>query len=454
MSNDAFSKSIHAYNANSDDKVFKNKMRMQTELLSLIVSAELDAPKSGIAPYYVRGYKKNVFIEYKNKVEANQKESIRFDLTPDAPNLYHLKSNAENIIKDMKRTRKHRTYKGVVLFDFQKNESWRKQLNKDLRNEIEDLVMAFKDWDKQLGFITHMTPTKQSKALSTISHIISLQYDDTSNMSIIENIIDKLLVMNIDDLIGIQDLSIKESWHLSLEFNRENLLESMLPKMLDINEKALLMNFDQSGHKLLFLILSEVINRINSSNLSDLSSLDTLSRYRLIIEQVYNRHKIDGSKEMFYMTNKILMGKFELDELIKDHVTRHLTEDQYDQEKLSTYVEIYYNKLSAYRKGKAKLSDENLKSISNHFKNMSSYIRHRSGVLRRTSCIRKDVYHYCQREIKKMSALHEVGDTDVIKYLYASSKFDPSMKFMLEMLPEKVLEHVTHYKEGDQKNVE
>lgn len=454
MSNDAFSKSIHAYNANSDDESFKEKMRKQTELLSLIVSAELDAPKSGIAPYYAKGYKKNVFIEFKNKVEANQKESIPFDLTPNAPNLYYLKSNAESLNEKMKRTRKHSVYKGVILFDFQKDESWRKQLNKNLRNEIENLVMAFKDWDKQLGFITHMTPTKQSKALSTISYIISLQYDDTANMSLIENILDKLIVMSIDDLIDIQDLSIKQRWHLSLESDRDNVLESLMPKMFDANEKELLMNFEQSGHKLLFLILSEVINRINSSNLSDLSSLDTISRYRLIIEQAYNRHQIDGSKEMFYMTNKILTGKFELDELIKDHVTRYLSEEQFDQESLSKYVKIYFKILIGYRNRKAKLNDENLKSISNHFKHMSSYVHHRSGALRRTSSIRKDVYHYCQKELKKMFALHKVDAKDTIQYLYASSKFDPSMKFMLEMFPKKVLEHVVPFEEGDQNNAE
>jgi hypothetical protein len=53
-----------------------------------------------------------------------------------------------------------------------------------------------------------------------------------------------------------------------------------------------------------------------------------------------------------------------------------------------------------------------------------------------------------------MFALYKVEAKDTIQYLYASSKFDPSMKFMLEMFPEKVFEHVVPFEEGDQNNAE
>ena len=65
ISNDAFSHSLKAYNKNSSDLEKRESERLKAEYLSFIVSAEIDAAKSGKQPHYSPPIINNQFIKYK-----------------------------------------------------------------------------------------------------------------------------------------------------------------------------------------------------------------------------------------------------------------------------------------------------------------------------------------------------------------------------------------------------
>ena len=137
ISNQALSHSILAYNENNtSNPIEKEKHRIEAEKLSCIVAAEIDAAKSGKAPYYIPESIKEPYLKYINQVKNNKKEDINFKLTQESPNLHYLKDTTTDLIKEARKIKITKTTsKKLQRFIFEDDTKWKTKLNKDLQED-------------------------------------------------------------------------------------------------------------------------------------------------------------------------------------------------------------------------------------------------------------------------------------------------------------------------------
>jgi len=450
MSNHAFSHSIFAYNENDSNMERRDFHRRIAEKMSFVIALEIDAVKSGKAPYYQAPVFSNPFIDYKSKVEINRNENVNFYIKSDSPNLYYLKDNAEQVLIEVGRKKLDfkKNHSNIVRFKFEMNPHWKQDLDISLIKDISKLVIAYLDCNKRLSYTMQPKPYFDNKIQSTLQYILSLQYDNISMIIALDNLLLKVSDMSTKDLVEIRDLTITDDWHLmSKQEKKEALLLKYFKNKLNEDEVSLLTNFTHSGHKILYLILSEVILSLENTMDADYRDFDSISRYKALLEMIFNRNKLDFSDKMKKFMEDAQAKGYTSNKLIKTYIDGTSIEHTSDYEKAKGYVKKIVTALSKLKNEFFSFELDDLDDISAIFSTCNKFM-YDDEHFQPIWSIRLHTTKYINAELDRLFALHKVSRNDETKYFYALRDFDKSMRFMFAFAKSTMLNHVVEKSNG------
>jgi len=445
MSNHAFSHSILAYNENDSNLKSKEFHKKIAEKMSFVIALEIDAVKSGKAPYYIPPVFSNPFIDYKSKVELKRKENVNFYLKDTSPNLYYLKSNAELVLLEAEAKKKlnPNNHRNIIRFKFETDSNWHQKLNMDLLKEIYKIMIAYLDWNKRLSFIIQPKTYFDNKIQSTLQYILSLQYDDIEMLLVLDGLLVKLQDIHLEKLIDIRDESLKDNWHLVVEHRKkEALLSKYFDELFNDEENALLMNFNHSGHKILYLALSESILSLENIQSNDLKDHDTLSKNKSLFESIFNRHGIKINLSIKQFMTDAFEEEMSVGKLMKIYVDNTVIKESSDYEKAKSYVKKIVASTKRVKHEQIRFSLENLEEISKIYADCHDLMYDKSYQLLPIWNIRFHVERYIEDKLNTVFRTNHVSRSDETMYYYALRTYDSSMRFMFTFAKGTMLAHV------------
>ncbi|BCR35184.1 hypothetical protein [Mariniplasma anaerobium] len=452
MSNHSFSHSIFAYNENDSDYKKKEMHRRKAEKMSFIIGAEIDAVKSGKAPFYKAQSINNPFIDYKTRVENNRNENINFYIKDNSPNLYYLKENADKVLLEAINAKKllNKKHSNIIRFSFEKDENWKKSLNFKLLKEISKLLLSYLDFNRQLGYIMQPNSYFNSKIQSTIQYILSLQYDDITMTLTLDNLLIKLIAMDIEQLVSIRDLSLSNHWQfISLQQKKEALLSKYFGEILNEEEIELLTNFSNNGHKLLYLILSEAILTLEKELSVNLNGFDTISRYKILLKNIFDRHNIHTTDNLGSLIHDALINRLSDTDLIIKYIDKTSILGTSDYEKACSYTKKIKSSIKKLPKKEMAYTLEDLDDISTLVSDCNNRMYDKQSILLPIWKIRLNVERYFNDSLDKLFKYHGVSRDVETMYYYALRTYDKSMKFMFTFARNTILNLVIDLNKED-----
>lgn len=445
MSNHAFSHSIFAYNENDSNFKNRNYHKKIAEKMSFVIALEIDAVKSGKAPYYIPPVFSNPFIKYKSKVELKRKENVNFYLKDTSPNLYYLKSNAEQVLLEAEAKKKlnPNNHRNIIRFKFETDRNWHRNLNMDLLKEIYKIMIAYLDWNKRLSFIIQPKTYFDNKIQFTLQYILSLQYDDIEMLLVLDGLLVKLQDIPLDKLIEIRDKSLQDNWHQVVEHEKkEALLSKYFFELFNDEEKALLMNFNHTGHKILYLALSESILSLENIQSNDLKDHDTLSKNKSLFESIFTRHGIELKLSLKQFMTDAFEEQMSVGKLMKIYVDNTVIKESSDYEKAQSYVKKIVASTKRMKHEQIYFSLEDLEEISKIYADCHDLMYDKSSQLLPIWNIRFHVERYIEDRLNTVFQTNHVSRSDETMYYYALRTYDSSMRFMFTFAKGTMLAHV------------
>jgi hypothetical protein len=443
ISNHAFSHSIIAYNENFfSDPNAKKKERLEAEKLSCIVAAEIDAAKSGKAPYYESKIISEPYIKYNKSIRTGINKKINFNLNPESPNLHYLKENTDITEKEVKKIKLSKDSTKIIRYNFEDKPDWKKSLKADLKKDLSLLMVAYSDWNKHIGYLWKENQTKISTTIHTIAYILELQCDDGANEMLIENLINKFISLDKKILDDARNNLIKEKWHFALNTEKDSICENVLTGILSQDEKECLFNFNHDGHKLFFLTLTEAISRIDKEKFNEISTYDSVSRYKTLMKHEMDQHNLESDDIIKNLIGDILESNQSSKSVMKKYIDKTTLKNTYEYSEVEKHIESLSKKLNTYKKKNKEINLEDLDAISRHFSKISSSLFDEGKNLVESTISREFAYDYCQNEIDRMFIKHDENLDELIKYVYSLKKFDPSSKFLFSICYEKLLDNI------------
>lgn len=445
MSNHAFSHSIFAYNENDSNLKNRDYHKKIAEKMSFVLALEIDAVKSGKAPFYIPPVFSNPFIEYKSKVELKRKENVNFYLKDTSPNLYYLKSNAEQVLLEAEAKKKlnPNNHRNIIRFKFETDRNWHRNLNMDLLKEIYKIMIAYLDWNKRLSFIIQPKTYFDNKIQSTLQYILSLQYDDIEMLLVLDGLLVKLQDIPLDKLIEIRDESLQDNWHQVVEHRKkEALLSKYFFELFNDEEKALLMNFNHTGHKILYLALSESILSLENIQSNDLKDHDTLSKNKSLFESIFTRHGIELKLSLKQFMTDAFEEQMSVGKLMKIYVDNTVIKESSDYEKAQSYVKKIVASTKRMKHEQIHFSLEDLEEISKIYSDCHDLMYDESSQLLPIWNIRFHVERYIEDRLNTAFRTNHVSRSDETMYYYVLRTYDSSMRFMFTFAKDTMLAHV------------
>ena len=454
ISNHAFTHSVHAYNENNtSDLVQKEKDRKSAEKLSCIVSAEIDSAKTGKAPRYNSKKVSDPYLKFIRLLKNNKKDNTKFKLSLESPNIYYLKNYAEETHKNIvvNKANIKASKKGYVKFQFEETKNWKSKLSKDLQHELSLLILSYNDWNQHATYLWNQERFKRSTIFDTILYIIELQYDDGTNEMLIESMVRKMSILGKETLNDTRNDLISNKWHYALDEEKDSLCEELLPDIFNQEEKNILFNFNCDGHKLFFLVISETISRLHNKDMKKLASYDSISRFKVLLENKFKHYGLDSTKIINDMINDMLFDDCTDEELIKSYIDKTPIKKKYEYKKVCNYIHKLNKKLKNYRKKIKNLDHQDLTVIFSHFSAMSKFLFDKANNLIESVIARQSIYDYCHQKIDNLFIKHNENTEEIVKYVYSLKKFDLSSKFLFTICKNNILINIKNYnKEGDQ----
>lgn len=444
MSNYALTHSIIAYNENDPDTDKKAFHKVQAEKMSFIIASEIDSVKSGKAPYYRGRSIKNPFIDFKTAIENNRAENVLFDVKDTSPNLYLLKENAERVLEKAKKQRL--LYPDDIsfkIFDFEDDPNWSTSLNQELLKEISKRIIAYRDWNKSIRYTSNSDELFSSTILKTLYFILSIQYDDQEMPIVLENLLIKLMDIDLDHLIATREKLLAVEWQYFLDdAEKDSFVENHFPDILDENEKALIFNFSNSGHKILYLILSHIIFVQQNMLEEGFKDFDTIRRYKSLISKIIERQNLKGKIDIDDLIEQIITKNLTPLKLMKTFIDPHMTKGASDYRETNDLLK----KLSAHIRGFKKTSlDYTFSDIEEIGRIFDSYIassRDSSGVNLPQWLMKSNVKNEINKDLDVLFNRHNVDRSQEIKYYYALRTLDSSLGFMLTVGTSHLMDHI------------
>lgn len=448
ISNDAFSHSLKAYNENNSDLKKRNEHKVKAQQLSFIVSAEIDAAKSGKQPNYVQAKFTEKFIKYKDLVKNRRKEYIKFKNTSESPNLYYLEENAEEVKKAVKEAKrqKNKLKEEFYRFNFEKDENWKDNLSKELLVAIEPLFLAYLDILPTLGYMNKETE-KESPVMRLIRHIISEQYDESiSKINIIDDIISKLIKIDASDLKDLKEKNLKDRWQFKHN-NKDTYLENLFQNLLNQNEISLLSNFSCSGHKLLYSCITESISineRLDQDKILHVTSFNRTVNY---IDNIYSKRGLEGKRNTKNLVKSLWSRSDSLDNLCNEYSDVNGLSSEIDKSKISDSIIKLDKRLKKIRKNVLSNDVSILEEVEKHYKMLSLHTVGEGNEPKETSLIRQEIYYTVLEQLENTFEEYSVPMNEVVKYIYYFRKQDPSLRFIFNICRNFILDEVAQYSE-------
>ena len=432
MSNYALTHSIIAYNENNPDIEKRDFHKLEAEKMSFIISSEIDSVKSGKAPYFKGKSGKNNFIKFKNKIENNQVESIDFHFNDTSPNLDYLKQNSEKVLNRVKKIKQASTVsnKDVKIFDFEMFDDWKSTLNASLLKEVSKRMIAFKDWDKTYRYSKNQKDFFSSTIVRTLYYILSIQYDDHSMPIVLENLLTKLMTHDLDILISARDATINDKWHFLRDLNdKYDFVSKYLPDIFNDLELELIMNFNDGGHKILYLILSHVISVQSSLIDEGFKDYDSIKRYQHLIENILKRVGILHTIDMSQVLETSLKKRTTTDSIMKKFFNQHIDVSSSNYQDLKVYLDKMLKLINVFKKNHLDYTLNDLNDMSKYFNLYMSYTKDTAGHNIPLWLIKSKIKKVIDNDFERLFKSYDVNRFEDIKYLYALRNIDSSLNF-------------------------
>ena len=444
MSNFALTHSLIAYNENDPNIEKKAFHKIHAEKMSFIIASEIDSVKSGKSPFYKGKSIKNPFIDYKTKIENNLKENIDFKLNDTSPNLYYLKENAELVVKEASEIKKNTTQLSVkpIIFEFEDNEDWVNGLNKTLLKEISKRMIAYRDWNKSIRYSTRDESFFESTILHTLYYILSVQYDDQMMPIILENLLVRMMNQDLNSLITAKDKLIEMGWLFFLDNDEKDaFIETYLPNIFDDNEKELIFNYANDGHKILYLILSHIIIVQQSLLEEGFKDFDSIRRYKGLMNKIIERHSLQDKIDINLLISRLLSSNIKPLKLMKEMITPHISNGTTDYLEIKKYVKSLSNFINSFKKTTMDYTLSDLEDVGTMFEEYTRMLKDSSGAILPLWLVRSEIRIHVHKDLDLLFKTHAVNRNEEIKYYYALRMIDPSLSFMMmagtdHLLPE------------------
>lgn len=403
-----------------------------TEYLSFVVSAEIDSVKSGKPPKFKQNKGSNKFIRYKDLVVNNNKEYFEIKTDSNSPNLYFLQKNAKDLVKLVKKEKELDNYINFIRYDFELNESWESSLNMNIVSSLQPILIAYHDFLPTLNYRNKNDTENESSVMILLKDIILLQYDETIMKSkVIDNLIVKLTKLGTPKLTDSKSRIVDEQWHF-MQDNKMMFLNNLIPDFFRHAEIELLMNFHHSGHKLLYLVLTEAISICNNLEKEKLFNISTISRNLTLIEKtVYS-----SNKNSDFNQSAVLKFIWESDNLPK--IFNYLSKDfrnlnTLERNNVKSKIKSIVTKIRRLKRtllinDNAVINDSNL-----YYRALSATLIDENGIERQAIDTKELVYNYLNKELKVIFDRNQENIQSIIKYLHFMKNMDPGMRFLFNI---------------------
>jgi len=294
--NIAFKNSVHAYNINKDFKVLDDSKERNTEYLSILTGLEIDSVKNGEKPKLPQfdiEIQSDYFLEIKKVIKKNNFISTRnkdIILRDDAdPNIYQLPFIAVTIKKDTSKQNRQINKKLSILkskyhalFEFEEDTMWKSKLDPSKKIQIAAIVTAYQSYLRYLSGIQNKKRRNENFELQKVAEIVQYQYGNTreQELSKIQFVLAHTQIGDeknrIEELKIIKSKLFRMNWHQLTEREEKIiLLDSMFNNKIENNEKEILMNFNEKGYTLLYLLIDNTINELQIREAVDYSEFLT-----------------------------------------------------------------------------------------------------------------------------------------------------------------------------------
>lgn len=431
ISNYAFTHSIHAFNENNPNDKTRVTQKKETELASMILSAEIDSVKSGTSPHFNSRVDYNPFIKYKNVIEANKNDTVNFKLDDTSPNLYYLKNIAEKLNTDTQLLLKSVRKPKYTIFTFENDPHWEKSLNQSLLKQIAKHIIAYSDWNRSFSYYSLDESQLQSTLSTTIDYILSAQYDDISWTLVYDSIIEKLLVLSLADLTETRNHILINEWHFSITTSeKEELIELLLPELLSDEEKELLFNFSQAGHKLLYLILTYTISMKESEYTNQFREFDSITRYKASLTQIFLRNSINVNLVDDLMVS-VIENHATLNDIFVTYINPNLSSaSTTDNSKAKEICEKLFKSYAKINLLKFNFSTDDISHISDLAMKYNRLMFDDNQILYPTWKVKLDLQNLINHQLDDLFQSYGIDRKEEIKYYYGLKQVDKSLRFL------------------------
>lgn len=176
------------------------------------------------------------------------------------------------------------------------------------------------------------------------------------------NICDKLFEQDDSALTASVEKLVSHKWSYAEANNRATVLMEILPKGVTLTEeeKAILCNFEESGYLLLFYLLMDGKNHLETLDTIDLESADDISRVKgemAVVEEIVNLKKCDNESEQ--NEDDELSGELENLQQMKTTKRRYFVASL-NEETIESIYNLYQKYLDAFQNKYQKAKEEHV----------------------------------------------------------------------------------------------